>query len=118
MLDMSHALALSPDPRTVAPGQAEHDYGVVRDATTFISEQWRSRPGIEAIAHFCSVTPAELHRVFRRWAGLTPAAFMAAITLDRPQQLLRDRASVLDTARAMGLSGPERQRGLFVTPEA
>jgi AraC family transcriptional regulator, regulatory protein of adaptative response / methylated-DNA-[protein]-cysteine methyltransferase len=118
MLDMSHALAMSPDPRTVAPGRAEHDYGVVRDATIFISEQWRSKPDVEAIARFCSVTPDELHRVLRRWAGLTPAAFMAAITLDRPQQLLRDRASMLDAARAMGLCGPERQRGLFVTPEA
>jgi AraC family transcriptional regulator of adaptative response/methylated-DNA-[protein]-cysteine methyltransferase len=119
MLDMSHALAL-PDPRTVAAAaaRAEPDYGVVRDATTFIAEQWRSRPDVEAIAHFCRVTPDELHHVFRRWAGLTPDQFMAAITLDRPRQLLRDRASVLDAARAVGPCGPERQRGLVVTPEA
>jgi AraC family transcriptional regulator of adaptative response/methylated-DNA-[protein]-cysteine methyltransferase len=43
---------------------------------------------------------------------------MAAITLDRARQLLRDRASVLDTAYAVGLSGPGRLHDLFVAYEA
>jgi AraC family transcriptional regulator of adaptative response/methylated-DNA-[protein]-cysteine methyltransferase len=91
---------------------------MVRDATTFIAEQWRPKPDIGAIARLCRVTPDESHRVFRRWAGLAPDEFMAAITLDRSRQLRRDRASVLDAAWAAGVCGPERQRGLFVTPEA
>jgi AraC family transcriptional regulator of adaptative response/methylated-DNA-[protein]-cysteine methyltransferase len=64
------------------------------------------------------VTPDELHHLFRRWAGLTPKAFMQALTLDHAKGLLRDSASVLDAALDSGLSGPGRLHDLFVTHEA
>jgi O6-methylguanine-DNA--protein-cysteine methyltransferase len=64
------------------------------------------------------VTPDELHHPFRRWAGLTPKAFMQALTLDHAKGLLRDSASVLDAALDSGLSGPGRLHDLFVTHEA
>jgi AraC family transcriptional regulator of adaptative response/methylated-DNA-[protein]-cysteine methyltransferase len=94
------------------------DYAVVRRAVAFISEHWRTQPDIEAIAHACGVSPDELHHLFRRWAGLTPKEFVAAITLDHARKLLRDSASVLDAAYAVGLSGPGRLHDLFVTHEA
>ena len=111
---------MSPKPPTVAPAASrrEDDYAVVRRAVAFISEHWRSQPDVEAIAHACGVTPDELHHLFRRWAGLTPKEFVAAITLDHARKLLRDRASVLDAAYAVGLSGPGRLHDLFVTHEA
>ena len=43
-----------------------------------------------AIAHAAGVTPDELHHLFRRWAGLTPKAFLQALTLDSARELLRD----------------------------
>ena len=64
------------------------------------------------------MTPDELHHLFRRWAGLTPKAFMQALTLDHAKGLLRDSASVLDAALDSGLSGPGRLHDLFVTHEA
>ena len=64
------------------------------------------------------VTPTELHHLFRRWAGLTPKAFLQALTLDNARKLLRNSASVLDTAYEVGLSGPGRLHDLFVTHEA
>jgi len=111
---------MSPKSSTVAPAarDGEDDYAVVRRAVAFISEHWRSQPDVEAIAHACGVTPDELHHLFRRWAGLTPKEFVAAITLDHARKLLRDRASVLDAAYAVGLSGPGRLHDLFVTHEA
>jgi len=111
---------MSPKSQTVAPPPCglEDDYAVVRRAVAFISEHWRFQPDIEAIAHACGVTPDELHHLFRRWAGLTPKEFVAAITLDHARKLLRDRASVLDAAYAVGLSGPGRLHDLFVTHEA
>src|SRR6266850_1699242 len=74
--------------------------------------------GIEAMADAAAVTPDELHHLFRRWAGLTPKAFMQALTLDHAKGLLRDSASVLDAALDSGLSGPSRLHDLFVTHEA
>src|SRR2546428_1078967 len=119
-MNTSHALTMPPKSQTVAPPPCgfEDDYAVVRRAVAFISEHWRSQPDIEAIAHACGVTPDELHHLFRRWAGLTPKEFMAAITLDHARALLRDQASVLDAAYAVGLSGPGRLHDLFVTHEA
>jgi AraC family transcriptional regulator of adaptative response/methylated-DNA-[protein]-cysteine methyltransferase len=70
------------------------------------------------MADSAGVTPDELHHLFRRWAGLTPKAFMQALTLDHAKGLLRDSASVLDAALDSGLSGPGRLHDLFVTHEA
>src|SRR6266852_1270780 len=119
-MSMSYTPMMSPDPQPAKPAawRDEDDYAVVRRAVAFISERWRAQPDVEAIAHACGVTPDELHHLFRRWAGLTPKEFVAAITLDHARKLLRDRASVLDAAYAVGLSGPGRLHDLFVTHEA
>ena len=97
---------------------ALRDYDSVRRAIAFISEHWRAQPTIEAMAEAASLTPDELHHLFRRWAGLTPKAFMQALTLDHAKGLLRDSASILDAALDSGLSGPGRLHDLFVTHEA
>jgi len=109
------------DQRLTKPGPqsaALRDYDSVRRAIAFISEHWRAQPTIEAMADSAGVTPDELHHLFRRWAGLTPKAFMQALTLDHAKNLLRDSASVLDAALDSGLSGPGRLHDLFVTHEA
>ena len=109
------------DQRLAKPGPqnaALRDYDLVRRAIAFISEHWRAQPTIEAMADAAAVTPDELHHLFRRWAGLTPKAFMQALTLDHAKGLLRDSASVLDAALDSGLSGPGRLHDLFVTHEA
>ena len=115
-----HELAIN-DQRLTKPGPqnaALRDYDSVRRAIAFISEHWRAQPTIEAMADAAGVTPDELHHLFRRWAGLTPKAFMQALTLDHAKGLLRDSASVLDAALDSGLSGPGRLHDLFVTHEA
>jgi AraC family transcriptional regulator of adaptative response/methylated-DNA-[protein]-cysteine methyltransferase len=97
---------------------AADDYAVVRRAIAFISEHWRAQPEIDEIAAAVGTTTADLHHLFRRWAGLTPKAFLQAITLDNARRLLRSSASVLDAAYEVGLSGPGRLHDLFVTHEA
>lgn len=109
------------DQRLAKPGPqhaALRDYDSVRRAIAFISEKWRSQPTIEAMADAAGVTPDELHHLFRRWASITPKAFMQALTLDHAKGLLRDSASILDAALDSGLSGPGRLHDLFVTHEA
>src|SRR5467141_4977444 len=109
------------DLRLAKPGlqnAALRDYDSVRRAIAFVSEHWRTQPTIEAMADAAAVTPDELHRLFRRWAGLTPKDFMQALTLDHAKGLLRGSATVLDAALDSGLSGPGRLHDLFVTHEA
>jgi AraC family transcriptional regulator of adaptative response/methylated-DNA-[protein]-cysteine methyltransferase len=117
---MMEASMLSPDRMTnsKALSDAAADYAVVRRAIGHIRGHWRQQPEIEAIAEAAGVTPTELHHLFRRWAGITPKAFLQALTLDGARQLLRDSASVLDATYGVGLSGPGRLHDLFVTHEA
>ena len=111
---------LSPDrnPDLTPLTAAAADYEVVRRAIGHIRGHWREQPEIDDIADAAGVTPTELHHLFRRWAGLTPKAFLQALTLDGARQLLRDSASVLDATYEVGLSGPGRLHDLFVTHEA
>jgi AraC family transcriptional regulator of adaptative response/methylated-DNA-[protein]-cysteine methyltransferase len=121
---MMEAPMLSPDRVTntrsvsIPFSQSADDYDVVRRAIGHIRGHWRQQPEVEAIAEAAGVTPTELHHLFRRWAGLTPKAFLQALTLDGARSLLRDSASVLDATYEVGLSGPSRLHDLFVTHEA
>jgi AraC family transcriptional regulator of adaptative response/methylated-DNA-[protein]-cysteine methyltransferase len=104
--------ALAPLPTAAA------DYDIVRRAIAHIRGNWRTQPEIDAIAHAAGVSATDLHHLFRRWCGLTPKAFLQALTLNHARDLLRSSASVLDTAYEVGLSGPGRLHDLFVTHEA
>lgn len=97
---------------------APSDYDVVRRAIEFISRRWRDQPSLEAIAAHVGMKPLSLQRLFTRWAGLSPKAFLQALTLDHARALLADSASVLDASYAVGLSGPGRLHDLFVAHEA
>jgi len=54
------------------------DYEIVRRAIAFVSEHWRTQPEIDAIAAAAGVSAGDLHHLFRRWAGITPKAFLQA----------------------------------------
>jgi AraC family transcriptional regulator of adaptative response/methylated-DNA-[protein]-cysteine methyltransferase len=97
---------------------AAADYDIVRRAIAHIRGNWRAQPEIDVIAKAAGVNATELHHLFRRWCGLTPKAFLQALTLNSARELLRSSASVLDTAYEVGLSGPGRLHDLFVTHEA
>jgi AraC family transcriptional regulator of adaptative response/methylated-DNA-[protein]-cysteine methyltransferase len=113
-LAIDHQRSTKPGPQDAAL----RDYDCVRRAIAFMSDRWRAQPSIEAVAEAAGLTADELHHLFRRWAGLTPKAFMQALTLDHAKGLLRASASVLDAALDSGLSGPGRLHDLFVTHEA
>jgi AraC family transcriptional regulator of adaptative response/methylated-DNA-[protein]-cysteine methyltransferase len=94
------------------------DYQTVRRVIEIISENWREQPGLEALASAVGTTPTQLQKTFSRWAGLSPKAFLQAVTLDHARKLLADDASILDASLELGLSGPGRLHDLFVTHEA
>lgn len=93
------------------------DYARVCDVIAQLSENWREQPSLDHIAARLHLSPEHLQRLFTRWAGLSPKAFVQALTLHHARAMLQQSASVLDTALEVGLSGPSRLHDLFVTHE-
>jgi len=94
------------------------DYDVVRQAIIFLSENWTEQPDLETLAAHLDMSAAHCQKLFKRWCGLSPKAFVQAITLDHARSLLAGSASVLDCAYELGLSGGGRLHDLFVAHEA
>ncbi|TCL69559.1 bifunctional helix-turn-helix domain-containing protein/methylated-DNA--[protein]-cysteine S-methyltransferase [Rhizobium sp. BK251] len=95
------------------------DYETVRQVIELISEDYREQPSLEAIASRLGQSPTQLQKTFTRWAGLSPKAFLQAVTLDHAKRLLRkEEMPLLETSIEVGLSGPSRLHDLFVTHEA
>lgn len=94
------------------------DYSHIRKAIEFLSATWQEQPDLMALAGHLGLSPAYCQRLFRRWCGLSPKAFVQAITVDHARAMLTGPASLLDTAYEVGLSGPGRLHDLFLDHEA
>lgn len=120
MLDittMTGPLPMSPS-LSLPSGQSGHDYELVRRAIRFLSESWTDQPDLDALAAHLGLSGAHVQKLFKRWCGLSPKAFVQAITLDHARGLLSGSASVLEAAHEVGLSGGGRLHDLFVAHEA
>jgi AraC family transcriptional regulator, regulatory protein of adaptative response / methylated-DNA-[protein]-cysteine methyltransferase len=93
------------------------DYAKVCDVIAHVSTNWREQPSLETLAELVRLSPDQLQRLFTRWAGLTPKAFLQALTLDHARMMLESSASILETSLDVGLSGPGRLHDLFVVHE-
>ena len=102
--------------RDITPEGA--DYETVRRVIEKISLDYRDQPSLETLAAEVGETPTSLQKLFTRWAGLSPKAFLQAVTLDHARRLLDEGMPLLETAYELGMSGPGRLHDLFVTHEA
>lgn len=95
------------------------DYDTVRQVIEILTLDYRDQPSLEEIAARLGQSPTQLQKTFTRWAGLSPKAFLQAVTLDHAKRLLREEnLPLLETAIEVGMSGPSRLHDLFVTHEA
>ncbi|MFC3163918.1 methylated-DNA--[protein]-cysteine S-methyltransferase [Ciceribacter thiooxidans] len=95
------------------------DYETVRRVIEMLTLDYRDQPSLETIAARLNQSPTQLQKTFSRWAGLSPKAFLQAVTLDHAKRLLREEEMpILETSFELGLSGPGRLHDLFVTHEA
>ncbi|HLP68246.1 MAG TPA: bifunctional helix-turn-helix domain-containing protein/methylated-DNA--[protein]-cysteine S-methyltransferase [Rhizobium sp.] len=95
------------------------DYETVRRVIEMLTLDYRDQPSLETIAARLNQSPTQLQKTFSRWAGLSPKAFLQAVTLDHAKRLLREEEMpILETSLELGLSGPGRLHDLFVTHEA
>lgn len=100
------------------PVSQNDDYATVARVIEHISEHWREQPSLEELARRVAMEPTALQKLFTRWAGLSPKAFLQAVTIDHARTMLAADLPLLDMAYELGLSGPGRLHDLFVTHEA
>lgn len=94
------------------------DYQRVERAIAWIEEHWREQPSIDAMASAIGLSSSSFHRLFRRWAGITPKRLVEFMTATHARRRLIERRSLLDAALDSGLSGPGRLHDLMVTVDA
>jgi AraC family transcriptional regulator, regulatory protein of adaptative response / methylated-DNA-[protein]-cysteine methyltransferase len=111
-------LMTAPQEPLTIPADQVSDYDRVRRALEFMTRRWKRQPSLDDVADQVGLSPSHFHHLFKRFAGITPKAFLQAITLDHAKALLKDSASLLDATYEVGLSGPGRLHDLFVTHEA
>ena len=95
-----------------------NDYDRIAAVIRHLNEHHSAQPALEALAAAAGLSQSHFHRLFHRWAGVTPKDFVQCLTAEHAKRRLRESASVLDAALDAGLSGPGRLHDLLVTIEA
>lgn len=94
------------------------DYKRIEKAICFLEEHASDHPALDDVAGHVGLSRYHFQRLFSRWAGVSPKRFLQFLTAERAKDLLRESASVLETAYEVGLSGSGRLHDLFVSVEA
>lgn len=94
------------------------DYDRIAKIITYLEAHSTEQPDLAFLAKHVGLSPFHFHRLFVRWAGITPKAFLKCLTINHARQMLIAGNPVLDTALGAGLSGPGRLHDLCVSMEA
>jgi AraC family transcriptional regulator of adaptative response/methylated-DNA-[protein]-cysteine methyltransferase len=87
-------------------------------AIRYLAEHYTEQPRLEDAADTVGLSPFHFQRLFTRYVGISPKAFVGHLTLDRAKAELSSGASVLEAALDSGLSGPSRLHDLCLKIEA
>ena len=78
--------------------ECHEDYETVRQVLQHITENWQDHPELEELTELTGVGATRLQKTFTRWAGISPKAFLQAVTLDHAKRLLEEGMPLLDTS--------------------
>ena len=84
-----------------------NDFERIAAAIRFLDQHRATQPRLSELAEAAGLSEFHFHRLFHRWAGITPKDFLQCLTVEHAKQRLRDSMSVLEAALESGLSGFE-----------
>jgi len=93
------------------------DYERIEKIIRYLNEHYREQPDLRTLANAAGLSEHHFHRLFTRWAGVTPKDFLQYLTAKHAKGLLLRSRSVLDASLESGLSGPGRLHDLLITLE-
>jgi transcriptional regulator GlxA family with amidase domain len=86
----------------------------LRELQSWIADNLDADLRVEALAERAAMSPRNFARFFRRETGMTPAAYVEVLRVERARQLLEDSADPVDLiARRCGFGTPETMRRAF-----
>jgi AraC family transcriptional regulator, regulatory protein of adaptative response / methylated-DNA-[protein]-cysteine methyltransferase len=94
------------------------DYERIEKVIRHLNEHYLEQPDLRTLAGIAQISEFHFHRLFTRWAGVTPKGLVKFLTAKHAKALLRQSQSVLDASLDSGLSGPGRLHDLMVSVDA
>jgi AraC family transcriptional regulator of adaptative response/methylated-DNA-[protein]-cysteine methyltransferase len=91
-------------------------YQRVERVIAYVDSHREEQPDLSTLAKVAGLSPFHFHRLFTRWAGVTPKSFLKFVTSERAKGLLLTK-DLLSASYEAGLSGPGRLHDLLVTVE-
>lgn len=96
----------------------QRHYQLISDTLHWLFQNQQSQPTLEETARHVGLSPHYLQRLFQGWVGVSPKQFMKYLTKAAALERLKQGETVLDSALAIGLSGPGRLHDLIISTEA
>jgi AraC family transcriptional regulator of adaptative response/methylated-DNA-[protein]-cysteine methyltransferase len=94
------------------------DYRRIEQAIMFVDRNAARQPSLDEIAREVHLSEFHFHRLFRRWAGISPKRFLQILTVESAKERLAGSRDLLNAAWDVGLSGSGRLHDHFVSIEA
>ena len=94
------------------------DFKRIALAINYIRTHFKQQPSLDEIAAAVHLSPHHFHRLFTRFAGVSPKKFLQFITIEYAKEHLKNQKSIFDVSLDAGLSGTSRLHDLFVRVEA
>ena len=94
-----------------------NDYQKIAGVIHYLDQHHTQQPDLATLAREAGLSPFHFHRLFSRWAAVTPKDFLQCLTLSHAKELLREGEDVLNASLDAGLSGPSRLHDLCVSLE-
>ncbi|MEM7521225.1 MAG: bifunctional helix-turn-helix domain-containing protein/methylated-DNA--[protein]-cysteine S-methyltransferase [Pseudomonadota bacterium] len=104
-------------PSQIPPPDDRYHFGVMRRAIDLL-DQAEAPLSLEEMAAAMDMSSAHFQRVFSRWVGVSPKRYQQYLMLGQAKEMLRARATTLEAAHEVGLSGTGRLHDLFLRWEA
>ena len=94
------------------------DYQRIEQTILYLDQHFREQPTLSDLAKNVYLSEYHFHRLFKRWAGITPKQFLKFLTIEYAKNHLDKSQSILDTTYNLGLSSISRLHDLFITVDA
>ena len=98
--------------------KASKDYRTMVKALEFLGAHWHEQPDYKAAAHEAGISAHHFHKIFTRWAGVSPKKYIGALAHDAARGVLDAGGTVEEASFEAGLSSPSRLHDLFIRHEA